>query len=266
MDRVLWATDIHLECADQKHRKEFFDKACQADVLFVTGDIGNGNKQWLEMLSDNLPSTQIYFILGNHDYYRKSFKEMDAIVRNVCKKKANLHWLSDTYYSVVNNVPIVGHEGWYDCQYGKTGRVIMNDFTAIKDVRIGYMSGVEQLMIDVFHKKAKQSADHFERSLNMAFNKFDRAILLTHVPPFDKAAWHLGSPSDENWLPFMASKTSGDSLMKVMKNNLDKKLLVLCGHTHSSGVAQILPNLEVWTGEAEYMFPEIYKDLGNLDV
>ena len=34
-------------------------------------------------------------------------------------------------------------------------------------------------------------------------------------------------------------------------------MTVLCGHTHSAGIAKILPNLEVRTGAAEYGRPEL---------
>jgi len=46
-----------------------------------------------------------------------------------------------------------------------------------------------------------------------------------------------------------------------MKKHPDKKLTVLCGHTHSPGAAQILPNLEVLTGSAEYGSPTIQQIL-----
>jgi hypothetical protein len=38
-------------------------------------------------------------------------------------------------------------------------------------------------------------------------------------------------------------------------------MTVLCGHTHSSGECQILPNLLVKTGEAMYGTPKIQEIL-----
>jgi len=35
----------------------------------------------------------------------------------------------------------------------------------------------------------------------------------------------------------------------------EAELLVLCGHTHGSGVARIAPNLKVITGGADYGTP-----------
>ena len=38
-------------------------------------------------------------------------------------------------------------------------------------------------------------------------------------------------------------------------------MTVLCGHTHSPGEAQVLPNLLVLTGGAEYGRPEVQRVL-----
>ena len=37
----------------------------------------------------------------------------------------------------------------------------------------------------------------------------------------------------------------------------ESNLLVLCGHTHGGGEVEILRNLRVLTGEAEYRHPRI---------
>ena len=42
-----------------------------------------------------------------------------------------------------------------------------------------------------------------------------------------------------------------------MKVHPEKQLTVLCGHTHSAGICQPLPNLEIHTGGAEYDRAEI---------
>jgi len=266
--RVLWATDIHLDCAGPEARKKFYNKVKGAEALIISGDIGNGVKKWFDELSSSLRNTMVYFVLGNHDYYGRGFDEMDGIVKCLCKKKRNLIWLSGLKdkYTTINDIPILGHEGWYDCYYGRTGNVILNDFLSVKDIRLGYLTGVEQVMIDIFREKAEKSARHFEDALNAAFAKHDRAVLVTHVPPFVEAAWHRGRLCESIWQPFMTSKISGDVLIDVMQKNPDKQLLVLCGHTHSCGEAQILPNLRVWTAESAYRFPDIYKDLGDLNV
>jgi len=64
-----------------------------------------------------------------------------------------------------------------------------------------------------------------------------------HVPPFRNACWHEGKISDDEYLPHFACKAVGDVLVDVMKKYPEGKLTVLCGHTYSKGVANILPNL-----------------------
>ncbi len=54
---------------------------------------------------------------------------------------------------------------------------------------------------------------------------------------------------------------AGDVLTKSMATCLDKQMTVLCGHTHSSGMCRILPNLEVKTGGAKYGSPIIQEVL-----
>jgi predicted MPP superfamily phosphohydrolase len=39
----------------------------------------------------------------------------------------------------------------------------------------------------------------------------------------------------------------------------DRKVTVLCGHTHGAGFAQVLPNLEVWTGGVQYGAPALQR-------
>jgi hypothetical protein len=49
----------------------------------------------------------------------------------------------------------------------------------------------------------------------------------------------------------------GDVLRESMLEYPEKHMTVLCGHTHSSGQAQILNNLEVLTGKSSYGEPEM---------
>jgi hypothetical protein len=80
--------------------------------------------------------------------------------------------------------------------------------------------------------------------------------VLTHVPPFREACWYEGRISDDNWLPYFTCKAMGDVLTRVMRERPQKRMTVLCGHTHGAGEADILPNLHVRTGGAEYGRPE----------
>ena len=44
-----------------------------------------------------------------------------------------------------------------------------------------------------------------------------KVIIATHIPPFPESSWHKDKPSDENWLPYFASKATGDVIINFVK-------------------------------------------------
>jgi hypothetical protein len=82
---------------------------------------------------------------------------------------------------------------------------------------------------------------------------------LPHVPPFKEATWYEGRHSDDNYPPHFACKATGDAMRRVMDNQPQSHLLVLCGHTHGQGEVQVTENLTVLTGGAEYRNPVIQR-------
>ena len=49
----------------------------------------------------------------------------------------------------------------------------------------------------------------------------------------------------------------GEVLVEIMSKRADRNLMVFCGHTHSNGFCEVLPNLGVHTGGAEYTRPTV---------
>ena len=112
-------------------------------------------------------------------------------------------------------------------------------------------------MISVLRRLGEEAAEHLKIVLPDALASYDNVVVVTHVPPFREAAWYEGEISNDNWLPFFCCKAVGDVLTEQMEANPDSRLTVLCGHTHGQGEAQILPNLRVVTGGAQYRRPQI---------
>jgi 3',5'-cyclic-AMP phosphodiesterase len=106
-----------------------------------------------------------------------------------------------------------------------------------------------------------EAARHFEAVLQQAVAQYPNVIAATHVPPFKEAAWYDGKHSDDNYLPHFDCQAAGHAMRRIMQANPQSRLLVLCGHTHGSGEARILDNLQVLTGGAEYGRPEIQRVL-----
>jgi len=162
---------------------------------------------------------------------------------------------------------IVGHDGWADGQFGdyENSNVVMNDFLLIEDLARWYDDFVldKDGLSETMFALADEAARHFDRVLGEATDNYPNVIAVTHVTPFREAASHEGKISDDNHPPHFACKVVGDALRPVMKSHRESKLVVLCGHTHGGGEVQVLDNLQVLTGEAEYGKPKIN---GTLDV
>jgi predicted MPP superfamily phosphohydrolase len=85
--RLGWLTDIHLNFVSSPKRAEFYAQVRQEnlDALLLGGDIGEAHSvtKLLAEVADGL-QIPIYFVLGNHDFYRGSF----ATVREDVKRQS----------------------------------------------------------------------------------------------------------------------------------------------------------------------------------
>jgi Icc-related predicted phosphoesterase len=266
--RLAWLTDIHLNFVKASKRRHFLASIKeQADVFAISGDIGESHdiaQYLLEM--DDVIQKPIYFVLGNHDFYRGSItKTRQRMVQLVCESK-HLNYLTTMEIAELSSqTAIIGHDGWPDGRLGdfQGTEVILNDHLLIDEIAQWYKNsflnkvGLSNTMIAL----ANEAAQHLEQALAETIAKYTNIIAITHVPPFREAAWYQGKISGDDFLPYFACKIVGDVLKKVMQSNPQSRLLVLCGHTHSGGEVQILPNLQVLTGEVEYGEPVIERVL-----
>jgi predicted MPP superfamily phosphohydrolase len=75
--RLAWLTDIHLNFVDRKQRRRFLGSISeQADVVALSGDIGESHNvsQYLREM-DEVNQKPVYFVLGNHDFYKGSIAQ-----------------------------------------------------------------------------------------------------------------------------------------------------------------------------------------------
>ena len=121
--------------------------------------------------------------------------------------------------------------------------------------------GQKSRMGAVLNELGDEAAGYFEELLPRALESFENVILVTHVPPFREACWYDGKISNDDYLPHFSCKAVGEVLVRTMQRYPKRRLTVLCGHTHGAGVAQILDNLVVKTGGAEYGAPALQEVL-----
>lgn len=255
--RLAWLTDLHLNFVTAPRRHLLYQsiRAAQPDALLVTGDWAEAPSlhavlnEWQTRL--NLPT---YYVLGNHDFYQGDI----TTVRNNLPTLPDLHYL--THAPVIPITPttaLIGHDSWADGRLGHffESPVMLNDYRLIADLtRLS-----QRTLFAKLNELGDQAASALERQLEQALTTHPEVLLLTHVPPYKQACWHEGQISTDDFLPHFACQAVGERLTGIMRDHPTRKLTVLCGHTHSSGVAQILPNLTVHTGAAVYGEPAIHQ-------
>ena len=256
---IAWLTDLHLNFLKQNQVDSFFQKLSKepVDCFFISGDIAEANSivDHLEHMA-SVVEKPIYFVLGNHDYYDGSIRNVRAEIADLVRQPNNLFWLNAVdFISLSEQTALLGHDSWADGRLGniQSSRVELNDFRMIEELQIRDNYGRAEVM----QQLADQAARHFCKVLPGVLKNYQHSIVITHVPPFKEACWHEGQQLGDDWLPFFSCKVVGDVLKDMMEQHPSCEMIVYCGHTHGSGECQILPNLKVFTGRALYGAPHI---------
>jgi predicted phosphohydrolase len=257
--RAAWLTDIHLDFLSNAACADFFAAITfqHPDAIFLTGDISVAPSlvEHLGVMADTV-GIPVYFVLGNHDFYRGSIADVRAAISQCCRTHPRLRYLSEAgVVELTTSTALVGHDGWGDSRYGDyaSSSVRMNDHVLIKELTGLTLRTLQQRLRHL----GDEAAGYLREMLPRAVDCYEQVILLTHVPPFKESCWYQGNIGTDEWLPFFACQAVGDVLREVMAQRPDRHLTVYCGHTHHAGTAQILPNLQVVTGAAEYGAPQI---------
>ena len=204
----------------------------------------------------------VYFVLGNHDYYRGKINEVRSEMTALTASNKYLFWLpASDPLRLDNETFLIGQDGWADGRLGNyyDSRVVLNDSRMIADLFQEKILGHSQLLT-----KMQQLADHDASQLRKhliqaVMEQPKRIIVLTHIPPFKEACLHEGKISNDDWLPYFSSKATGDVLRDICIVNLDINFLILYNHTHGKSKYSPFQNLIVEAGHAEYYQLEIQK-------
>jgi Icc protein len=264
--RLAWLTDIHLNFVKADvclSLWEALDRQC--DAVVVTGDIGERPSivGYLRQMEVAL-KRPIYFVLGNHDFYRGSIAETREVVTKLAAESDYLEYLTATgMVELTPQTALIGHDGWGDARLGdfENSDVILNDYALIEDLQFWVSPGeLDKIKLrDVLYQLGDDAAIQLEANLTMAASDYANVIVATHVPPFREATWHEDRISDDNWLPHFSCGATGEAVLRVMRSNPESRLQVLCGHTHGGGEFQPLENVNVLTGPATYGAPAIQR-------
>jgi predicted MPP superfamily phosphohydrolase len=258
IETLTWLTDPHLEFCSHRTRNDLYRSINQAagEIVVITGDISAGphrSDQYTELAEHvNKP---IYFVLGNHDRYGTTFANTETVVARVMRRFSHLVRLDGSQVIPLNeSVAMVGVEGWADGLGGEgpATKARISDFYQILD----FATDPEPQVFRAMKERARKYARALKPSLLKAIKEYQTTIIATHVPPYEGAAWHEGSPSSGDYQPFFSSPTMGKLIKAAATEHPGKSVLVLCGHTHSPGIYRD-GNILVLTAGARYGFPEI---------
>jgi Icc protein len=144
--RLAWLTDIHLNFVDAIRLRQFLESVKQrSDAVAVSGDIAESPDIaiYLGIMEETLQKP-VYFVLGNHDFYRGSIANTRVQVADMAQRSKLLKYL--TAMEVVELTPrtaIVGHDGWADGRLGdyRNTIVILSDHVLIAELAAWYSGG-----------------------------------------------------------------------------------------------------------------------------
>ncbi len=87
--RLAWATDVHLNFLAANGLDAFCESLSrqEADAVVITGDIAEAPslESLLSIVAAEL-KTPIFFVLGNHDYYRSSIPRVREVVTALSRR------------------------------------------------------------------------------------------------------------------------------------------------------------------------------------
>jgi 3',5'-cyclic AMP phosphodiesterase CpdA len=244
--------------------QNFFDMVAEVDVhaYVISGDIGEAHNvtDYLKGFARTV-GKPVYFVLGNHDFYRSSLahvrQEIDAFV----KHESRLHYLTPMpCLELTPDAAMVGHDAWADGRYGDfmSSTMTLNDYVLIEELAQAFGQGHLHLL-QALQKLGDEAAQALEERLTYALERYKLVFVVTHPPPFIENTLYEGKPSSDNALPHFSCKAVGDVLLKMADRYPQRRLIVLCGHTHAASETYLRPNLQVLSGAAEYRAPTVQR-------
>ena len=109
------------------------------DALAISGDISEAPSlhEHLELL-ESYVKRPIYFVLGNHDYYRSSIEQVLPALRTFMSDTTHLHCMDlMEHVELTPTTALIGHGCWGDGGYGDffNSRIMLNDWKVIEELK-----------------------------------------------------------------------------------------------------------------------------------
>lgn len=252
--RLAHITDTHLNRVEKIKRYSFYNSLQPYDAVIHTGDISDGLNLYSHLSEmAEIFNKNIYFVIGNHDYWHSDFETIENKIQQLQTKHSNLHYLNDIYNLIQLNPTtcLIGDNSWYDAgwRFPKTPFIFLWDWKHIGDFnQLETTKEKYQLMKDL----ALQSSQRIFKKLTSALEQYQTIYLALHMPPYSEG-WRnkILTPSQWFWAPYESSKLIARTIEDLANRNLYKKIIILSGHSHIERKEMISPNLELIVGKAK---------------
>jgi 3',5'-cyclic-AMP phosphodiesterase len=268
--RLAWLSDLHLvfvrEVGTRALEAEYFQfveqvQASHPDGIVISGDIAEAHVlcENLDQLATSFAGLPIYFVLGNHDFYRGSIRRQRQLVADHCSTQVQLTYLTPLPAPIrlTAQTALFGHDSWADARFGMYdwSEVALADFEYVEEL-IGLSKASRK---ELLHALGDEAAEHVRTILPQALSLADHVVFVTHVPPFLEACLYRGSRASPEWAPHFSCKCVGEAITELMQDQPRKRLIVLCGHTHEPAAIDPLPNVTVLAAKAIYGQPTLQR-------
>lgn len=256
--KIAFCSDLHLNFIPKNEIINFANKITDTgcDILLISGDIAESQSldECLSLLANTF-CKPIYYVLGNHCYYKSSIK--DTI--NYCNKYLNtgyLNFMDNRIVKINNEITLIGQNIFYDLSVGNlTGDFDIADFDQIKDFK-PLMYPKQRL--DYFQNKAREDAINLHNLIEEAVNYSKKIIYLAH-PPLDEDISFYGDRKSPSYsIGYFCNKIVGDKLKEMASKYLNIDFLALTGHSHYRASYEV-DNLKMYVAAAKYYEPNIEK-------
>jgi hypothetical protein len=254
-------SDLHLNFVPEAFVRSFAERVrdwSKPDALVLSGDTAEANNLFTYLgLLHKLVGKPIYYVLGNHDFYRADLE----FVREEAEKfngTKEIVWLPTGVVRLTPKTTLVGVDGWGDARIGdhKGSRVELADWEYIQDFRSIGARYDRAKLVALCRKLGAQDSKRLQ-TLLADVGDCENLYIATHVPPFEGAAWHQGKVSNKDWLPWFTCDLVGKTILDFADQHKSLKITVLCGHTHGGGLYAPRPNVLVKTAPAQYGCPAV---------
>lgn len=258
--QIMWLTDLHLDRANTEQINLLLLQLTGTiyDAVAISGDISTAPylERHLWMIAQACAPRPVFFVIGNHDYYYSSIKEVEDNVTALCEKVKNLHYVDGSkIIHLGRGIALTGHGGWADARAGEGSESMIDNPDRDKISDLHNLSRTQ--IFDKMRELGKLSARMIRRTLPLALTRYRHVIVLTHVPPYPEVVLHRNEPCDKSRLPHFVNLSVGLMIRAILKAFPHRKVTVLAGHSHGFATAEISNNLSVHVGGARTGRPVI---------